>query len=241
MLEQVKIITSRRAYEFGADELRLSMLSIKPVQEQIQQLFHFQTSTMGIPMATFGEVPAVYPPGMVFDMGVWVSSEKQMVPIRFLHFEQRRIVIDVAGPSSAISEIYDHLQLFLAPMHATDGSPVIGQSEQILNYSEITARFPFPLDAVLALPIRNLLSRISSHQGKGKNMVLVPTLAWQTQVANKELAVVAEPNDTSSFTFALRAGTRPEENIYFSSAPLDSDAHLAYLTKLEAALSSSER
>jgi hypothetical protein len=237
MLEQVKIITSRRSYEFGADDLRLSMLSVKPLQEQIQQLFHFQASTMGSPVATFGEVPATYPPGMVFDMGVWVSPEKQMVPIRFLHFEQRRIVIDVAGPSSAITAIYDHLRQFLAPIHAADGSPVISEPEQVLDYTEITARFPFSLDAFIAPAVRNLLSRISGIQGRRKNLILAPTLAWQVQSANEELAAVAGPNDTSSFSFALRSGTRPEEHIYFSGAPLDSDAHLAYLTELEAALS----
>src|SRR5258708_28360188 len=103
MLEQVKLLTSRRAYEFRPDDLRISMLSTKPVQEQIQQLFQFQTAMMGTPIATFGDVPVTYPPGFVFDMGVWISQDKQIIPIRFLHFEQSRIVIDVALPASAIT------------------------------------------------------------------------------------------------------------------------------------------
>src|SRR5947209_3127631 len=110
MLEQIKLLSSRRAYEFRPDDLRLSVLSVKPVQEQITQLFQFQTSIMGTPMATFGDVPVTYPPGFVFDMGVWISQNKQVIPIRFLHFEQRRIVIDVAGPSFAITAIFDQLQ-----------------------------------------------------------------------------------------------------------------------------------
>src|SRR5437763_4286557 len=61
MLEQVKILTSRRAYEFGADTIRLSMLSIQPIQQQIQQLFGFQSSAIGSPLPTFGAVPATYP------------------------------------------------------------------------------------------------------------------------------------------------------------------------------------
>src|SRR5229473_6611130 len=113
MLEHVKLLSSRRAYEFRTDNLRLSMLSIKPVQEQIQQLFQFQASVMGTPMATFGDVPIAYPPGFVFDMGVWISQQdKQLIPIRLLHFEQRRIVIDVTGPSSAITAIFEQLLHF---------------------------------------------------------------------------------------------------------------------------------
>src|SRR5260221_5979497 len=113
MLEQVKLLTSRRAYEFRPDDLRISMLSTKPVQEQIQQLFQFQTAMMGTPIATFGDVPVTYPPGFVFDMGVWISQDKQIIPIRFLHFEQSRIVIDVAGPPVALTPSFHGLRQLL--------------------------------------------------------------------------------------------------------------------------------
>src|SRR5579884_729070 len=105
MLEQVKLLASRRAYEFSPDALRLTTLSIELVQQQLRQLFSFQSSTVGSPIPTFGVVPASYPPGAVFNLGVWIYHEEQIVPIRFMHFEQNRIVIDVAGPSTAIDEI----------------------------------------------------------------------------------------------------------------------------------------
>jgi hypothetical protein len=71
---------------------------------------------MGSPIATFGEVSVTYPPGFVFAMGVWISQEKQILPIRFIHFEQRRIVIDVVGPSSAITAIFEQLRHFLSEL-----------------------------------------------------------------------------------------------------------------------------
>src|SRR6266481_2653164 len=107
MLEQIKILSSRRAYEFQQDDLRLSVVSARPVQQQFQELFRLQTSAMGSPSPTFGEVPATYPPGFVFDMGIWISPGEQLVPIRFLHFEQYRIVIDVAGTSDALTPIFE--------------------------------------------------------------------------------------------------------------------------------------
>jgi hypothetical protein len=235
MLENIKIITSRRAYEFRPDELRLSMLSLKPVQDQIQQRFQFQAAAMGTPFPTFGDVTATIPPGLVFNSGVWLSSGEQLVPIRFLHFERHRIVIDVAGPSSAISNIFEHLQHFLAPLRTPDGFPLIGTLERVQDYSEITARYPFSLDTVLAEPLRKLLNQQTSVSNNG-NLALIPTLAIQAYDNSQILPAVPGANHPNVFTFTLRSGTKPDERIYFSAAPLDSERHLNYLSELEAAL-----
>src|SRR5258707_6483877 len=133
MLEQVKLLTSRRAYEFRPDDLRISMLSTKPVQEQIQQLFQFQTAMMGTPIATFGDVPVTYPPGFVFDMGVWISQDKQIIPIRFLHFEQSRIVIDVAGPSFPLPPLLLELWHFLSELSTPHLSPIVCLLPRVLD------------------------------------------------------------------------------------------------------------
>lgn len=236
MLEEIKIITSRRAYEFHSDDLRLSALCIKPVQEQIQNLFQFQSGILGIPMPTFGEVPATYPPGFVFNMGVLLTLDEQLVPIRFLHFEQRRIVIDVAGTSSALTPIFERLQQFLSGLRAPDGSPVIGEPERVLDYSIITAKFPFSLEAMLAPPFRKLLERVTDAKGSSKDLAMGSTFVTQMHPVGQEIAKVASPEDSAAFTFAQRVGTRPEERIYLSCAPLDSEAHLSYLNELEEAL-----
>lgn len=237
MLQEVKIIASRRAYEFRPDDLRLSAISTKPVQEQIQQLFNFQASLMATPAAMFGDVPATYPPGFVFDMGVWIGPDEQvLVPIRFLHFEQRRIVIDIAGPSFAIDGIFERLQHFFSALRAPDGSPIIGEPEQILDFSEITAKYPFSLDAMLANPFRKALEAVVGEKGSNEKQVLLPTLAIRSFPNDHELEAVTAPNDVRGFTLALRAGTRPEERIYYSGAPLTSDVHLAYLKELVGSL-----
>lgn len=236
MLEEIKIITSRRAYEFRPDDLRLSALCIKPVQEQIQNLFQFQSGIMGTPMPTFGEVPATYPPGFVFNMGVWITPDEQLVPIRFLHFEQRRIVIDVAGTSSALAPIFEHLRRFLADLHAPDGSPVIGEPERVLDYSVITAKFPFSLEAMLAPSLRKLLERATNAEANSKELAMASTFVTQMHPLGQEIARVASPEDSVAFTFGLRVGTKLVDHIYLSCAPLDSEAHLSYLNELEEAL-----
>jgi hypothetical protein len=237
MLEQIKILSSRRAYEFRQDDLRLTMLSLKPVQQQLQDLFHFQVSAMGSPSPTFGDVPATYPPGFVFDMGVWVSPDQQPVPIRFLHFEQRRIVIDVAGPSSAITAIFEQVKNFFSSFHAPDGASVIGEPERVLDYSEITARYPFSLDALIAEPVRKLLKGVFP-EGNDEHNAMLSTFSVRVCPVDKELANVPSLTDIRSLSFTLRAGTQPQDHIYFSSAPLDSEMHLRYLHEFDATISS---
>lgn len=237
MLEQIKILSSRRAYEFYQDDLRLSVLSTKPVQQQFQELFRFQTSAMGSPSPTFGDVPTTYPPGFVFDMGAWISPDEQLVPIRFLHFEQRRIVIDVAGPSSSIVAIFEKVREFFSDLHAPDGSPIIGEPERMLDYSEITARFPFSLDALLAEPFRKLLQGVFPERNDTNNE-MIPTFSVQINPADKEYAGIPSLQDVYSLSFALRAGTKPQDHVYFSNAPFDSETHLAYLRELEKTLTS---
>ena len=236
MLKQIKLITSRRAYEFRIDDIRLSMLSTKPIQEQLQQLFHFQSSAMGTPMPTFGDVPATYPPGFVFNMGAWLSPDGQLVPIRFLHFEQRRIVIDVAGSSSAIDAIYGIIRQFLSQIHATDGSPVISEPELVLDYSEITALFPFSANSFLPHQLQQLYTEYRQNEGD-TNIIQVPALNMQGHDITHDFRGV-DINSNRAFVFTLRAGTRVNEQTYYSAAPLDSEAHMAYLNKLEGILRS---
>jgi hypothetical protein len=241
MLEQVKILASRRAYEYSPDALRLTTLSIQLIQQQIQQLFGFQSSVVGPPIPTFGVVPATYPPGVVFNLGVWIHQEEHIVPIRFVHFEQNRIVIDVAGPSAAIDGIADRLFHFLSGLRAADGSPVVGEPERILDYSEITARFSYPLDVIFPKPLRRLLSKTMGIGADNESRVIIPTVAIQAFPKDEVLPAIPSANDAHAFTFALRSGTRPDEYIYYSGAPLDSEMHLSYLNELEAVLSRSHQ
>jgi hypothetical protein len=239
MLEQVKIITSRRAYEFGPDSIRLSTLSIQPIQQQIQQLFGFQSSSIGTPMTTFGTVPLTFPPGIVFNLGVWIHQEKDIVPIRFIHFEQNRIVIDVAGPSGPIAGIAERLFHFLSGLQAADGSPVVGEPERVLDYSEITAQFPFQVDNMLSKPFQKLLGKTMNVGSDNTSRTMLPTIVVQAFPTDEVLPSVPDANDPHAFTFALRSGTRLDQHIYRSGAPLNSETHLTYLNELAVALTKS--
>jgi len=233
VLKNIKILTSRKGYEFAPDDLRLSMISTKPIMEHIQQLFQFQIATIGSPMETFGNVPQTFPPGVIFDHGVGISLEKEIIPIRFLHFEPQRIVIDVAGKSFDVDEIFHKIIRAFDEIHAPDGSPVIGKPERVLNYSEISAQFSFSLDVLVAPPLRKLLRKTIAASDNEKDSLLIPSLSLGSFSSTQKFGNPPGINDSHSFTLTVRAGTQPRERIYFSGAPLNSEAHLTCLNELE--------
>jgi len=238
LLNQVKVLAARKAYEFRLDDLRLTTLCAQPVTELVREMFQFQSTALGSPLPTFGDVPGTYPPGYVFDMGVTATPEGQLVPIRFIHFEPTRIVFDIAGPSAVIDLIYSQLRHALEPITAVDGSPIIGEPETILDYSEVTAEWPTSLDSLFGPRVRKLFAQTESGRKPSKEVV-IPTISLVTQSATEKWVNAQGPSvDSRSYRFTMRAGTHPSENKCWSSAPLDSDAHIAYLTQLADAVAS---
>src|SRR5258708_177148 len=226
MLEQVKILTSRRAYEFTPDALRLSSVSIQPVQRQIQQLFNFQSSAIGSPMPMFGEVPTTYPPGIVFNLGAWIYQQESIVRIRFLHFEANRIVIDIAGPTAAIDGIADRLFHFLSGLQAADGTPIVGEPVSVLDYSEITPQFPYPLDVIFSKPLRRVLSKTMGITVGNTSMTLVPSVVIQIAPTDVVLSAVPHANFPHAFSLSRHSGTHPDRHLFTARRPLPSHVHL---------------
>lgn len=229
MLDKVRILSARRAYEFNGDDLRLSYLSTAPVTNAIKQALQFHVAAVGSPIPTFGSVPNTFPPGFVFDFGTLVSPDGNIVPIRFLHFEPRRVVVDVLGPSAVIDSIWDLVQQISAQVSTGEGVPIIGKPANVLDYSEITFRFPGSLDALLPRNFAGILRSLDVGAKKG-NKVVVPALSFQMQSPTAEYGTpgpgVPDPN---VFKLSLRDATRPEEAILSSVAPLSTAAHIAYL------------
>lgn len=79
MPQDIKLIASRRAYEFPPDALRLTMLSLAPIVQRLQEIFAFQFAQVGTPSPTFGPVAQTLPPGLVFTMGTFASEDFNLV------------------------------------------------------------------------------------------------------------------------------------------------------------------
>lgn len=227
MAMDAKILTSRRAYEYAPDDIRLTVLSTPGVQQIIQQLFNFQVMQIGTPPALFGPVPLTVPPGLSFGTGVHTLADNTFIPIRALHIEPRRIVIDVAGPSSDIDPVFARLTEVFTTWRALDGTPMIGNPLRTLDYSEASVHFSFAPDAILPIPLRDVLSRAL---GVSADTVLIPLLEVRTAALDAEYGGAAVT--PQAFHLELRAGATPAQRLYFSGAPLPSDAHLQLITQL---------
>lgn len=241
MIEEVRVLSARRAYEFGGDDLRLTVLSLQPMVQTLQAAFRFQIAQVGQPMPTFGTIPGTIPPGIVFDYGLWTSQTGSSVPIRFLHLEPRRIVIDIQGPSSDIGSVYERLRAVVLEvvqalnMDATP--PLIGEPQRTLEYSELVATCSWPLDAIFAPAIRPLLRGAAGLGESEQHVVLAPSVFAQLQPAHQESAGAVTTVDSRTLQLAPRLGTRFEQQVHFSGALLTTDAHFDYLRALDEALS----
>jgi hypothetical protein len=186
MTKRIRILGARRAYEFKQDDLRLSYLSQPSVIERVKLAFGFQIGQVGSPHPTFGQPPPTLPPGVVFDFGTCEVDGGIHVPVRFIHFEARRIVIDVAGPTAVIAPVYDRLRALLREDVTLDGSPVIPDHAFIQEYSELTVQLPQSVDRLFNPVVVSLAKEALAPEGLAQGQVLAPVLQFRIQQVDQE-------------------------------------------------------
>ena len=97
--------------------------------ETHQKTFGFNSAQIAAPMKTFAEPIRMFPPGLVFDLGQWEGADGALLPIRFLHIDARRVVIDLAGRRSAdIDIVFEQMRRALDDFPAADGTPATARA-----------------------------------------------------------------------------------------------------------------
>ncbi|MHB1005416.1 MAG: hypothetical protein ACYC3S_07185 [Chloroflexota bacterium] len=240
MVEVVSFVSARRAYEYRPDDLRLSLLSTQPVRQKIVAAFSFHLEQVAVPMETFGVVPKTLPPGVVYNFGSVVMDDGAIAPIRFLHFEAQRIVIDVAGPSQVLDVVYAKLLETLDGTSTPDGSPAVGAPTEVHDRSDISVRLGIDSTALMPPPVQAAYDRVIGRLYEGRRYSAVPFIGVHP-VSTDEPYPGTPTGYRSYFAFNLdlRKDSPIGERTFFSSAPLDTEAHLGYLQDLEEAVSQS--
>lgn len=222
MPKDVLLLSSSRAYEFPPDGVRLTGICTEQVMAAVKSAFDFNLAVIGSPMPTFGPVVQTLPPGAAFNFGI-VEAGGQVVPIRYLHIESTRLVVDVAGPSAAIDAIRSRLTEVLAGVPTTAAGAMV-DPVRVRDKTTIVSTLSFPPEALFPAPVLHAL-------GSGE---FAAVLAWHSAPIDAPLDVV-QAEEADAWTLQLRAGEPPAARRYFSSAPITSDAHLEFLARLEKA------
>jgi hypothetical protein len=231
-MKDVSVISARRAYEFAQDDIRLTLLSSQPVIAFIKQSFSFELATVAMPMETFGPQVNTIPPGLVFNYGIAPVPEESGTAIRFLHFEQRRIVIDVAGSSSALDSIFAHLCTLFGDLRTQEGYPAIGQPVGTKDYSEIRTTLDLDPRRLVPSPFLEAAEGLFHRDESKQTVVPVLTLRMPT---DGEYPGASVPS-YQTYTLDIRAGTSIADRSYYSAGPLDSESHVSFLTEIERSL-----
>lgn len=230
MATKIRIIGARRAYEFRQDDLRLSYLAQPSVIDRMKQVFAFQEANVDRPMPTFGPIPPTLPPGVVFDFGSCELEAGVRVPIRFIHFEARRIVIDVAGPTAVIGPVYERLRAVLREDVMPDGSSVLPDHASIREYSELTVQLPPSVDRLFNRGLMEIVRDVLDAGEPGQNTFIAPAIQFRVQQFDREFPRAVDTH--AMLRIEPRAGARPADNDYFSAAPLSTDRHAEVLANL---------
>jgi hypothetical protein len=237
MPQDLTILTSRRAYEFRPDDIRLTMLTLPVIQQALTATFNFQNVGVGTPQPTFGDVPVTVPPGWAGDLGMMAAEDGQPIPVRFIHFEPRRIVIDIGAPSHFLDRAYELVREVTDVYQAPDGRPVLGNPVAIKDYSEVTARLDLDPLSLFPAPLVELLRKTMNAPVDRSDSTLVPTIYVSSASNTAEFPGSVRP-DSTVLQLSLRLGSRPGALMYFSGAPVESDLHLTYLNDLESTMRS---
>jgi hypothetical protein len=229
--EDVRLITARRAYEFRPDEIGLATLQVAETRGKIQAAFGFQAANNGVVPGLFGPMVIQLPQqGIVFQNGTLLVNDRP-IPIRLIQIEPTRIVIDVMASSTVIASVFEHLVGVLADVRTPDGHAIIGEPSRVRDFSELSGRFRFSLKDLFPPAVFEAF-----RQGLGNEAgTPVPAIFFENLPDEQPYGGIPDVQSTI-VRFAPRAGYKLADQVYYSGALVDTEAHRKYLERLEAAI-----
>lgn len=222
----VTVVSSRRSYEFKFDDLRLTVLSTPSNREALRALLRCDSVAVTQPPPTLFPVTATIPPGLVFSSGEWMIDSGEQFPIRYVHIEPTRIVIDVAGPSEVIDQVFEAIVRWAATLHLHDGHRAVAEPYAAHDQSEISTLIGIRASDLLQPWVAKALTVARPAESKRVHYDIAPTYMVRFVPREAEFQPGPAPPE---FVLEHRSSTRLDEGRLFSIASLDSGRHVRLL------------
>ncbi len=168
------------------------------------------------------------------------TADDPIVPINVMTVNERRIIIDVAGPSEWASLVFEAVRTKIASM---DLERRLDTREPLVTANETgcTVTMDFGWQELLAEPLVQFLSgpamsAMESEQSTPRLSSM--SLKFTISFTNPDTRLVDTGITLSDKTLTIepRVNMPLEDQHFFTVSPLESDAHLALLSELEQAI-----
>lgn len=230
---KTKSMTITQILIFDYDQIPLRKLISRRNLTELGSLFEFSNAQVAEDISEGKKA-------VILDGGT-LENETEPVAIPRVVVEERRILLSVDGSSKQADQVYEHLGKFLAALaglEATEFQEFRHKSEE----SEVVAELDFAFERLVSNPVWEFM-RTEIPAAASTEIFSTSTVP-----AHFSFFVEYQPTDEwlsshrislarKEFSLEPRIGHPLEEQIYFSKAPLDTEAHLSLLGRIEDLLS----
>jgi hypothetical protein len=208
-------------YLYTPSTLPLAKLLMKSNIQALEALFSFQSLQVGADNNQFRLAGGL--------------GEFEKIPIQHLIIDAFSITLAVGGDRSDNDRIYQELLRFLTQ---------IDSNKRMENPALYTMTYQTQSTVKLSVPFERLLADRFIGFLKSKKDILRPNSSSSADFSLSNLSFQVKytsPSATYTFlpkvlTFEPRAGSDPNENLYYVMTPTDSDAHRKIVEEFEVAM-----
>lgn len=218
-------LTVEQIRVFDLDAMPSRFMIVPSVINKITERYHSER----------GSNPAQPPiPSLHFIGGEFIH--KKIIPINYITFEDRRILLSIVGTSDEADLLFEDLRKKISEVlgPSITFSPPIIKSDQTSCF----ATFKVDIQNFFSNPLLNFCEKNLQKFNK------IPKTKITTQPFSLRMEISYQIDDpamnTSNITVApkhliieRRLQTPPEKNMYFVSSPFDSNSHLKLIEELQ--------
>ena len=225
---EIQRTTIHQVYLLRLDEVPLLKLLHPAGLQPLSALFGFGQA--GVVQDQSGT------PVINLQLGAFREGELEL-PILRLAIEDRRILLDLEGPSDQADKVFarlaEHLRVLSGRADDAFLRPIVKAQE-----SEVVCRLSFQWDRLLSHRLTDFVAR-NLHEATGSkhaaSSAKLGQIMFVIQYETEGLALDDQRVSLSrkEFIIAPRPGYLPTERVYYSKAPVDTSSHLALLHELD--------